>query len=152
MLDPARPADDIELPVLIAPEDHDAGFTMLPVTLRSGASTVIKLTAPPARVASRVYADFLAGRLDDVQDALLRLCCDEATMGIIEKVDVDEIARASLACQQLAFGIEAQKKILRMGRRLLELRSSGSASPASNSPAAAPDGPPATLPDGPSPS
>jgi hypothetical protein len=145
-------APEIELPILIPPEDHDAGFTFLPVKARSGLDTFIKLIAPPARVAAKLQQRLMREGDFDLTAELIRLCVPEEQLAILDKLDVDDISKVALACQQLAFGVETQKKILRLALRLqAKPPDTGSESSAPNASASAPAGPVETLSDGASP-
>lgn len=142
--------DDLPFPVLIRPEQFLEECVMFPVTLRSGDATVIKLVPPPARVGVRLLA---AAEGEDFQQRFIEAVVAPEHRAMADQLDVMSWQNLVLACQQLALGVETQKKILQIGRAMLQQAEtpSGSASSGANASAPATDGPPETSPAGVSP-
>jgi len=106
----------------ITPEDHERGFKVIPVRLRSGVAAELRLKAPPALVSLNLYREMVGGR--DITNELLLVCVDSAAE--LNRLDVDSLCEVIAVAMGLAFGTEKQKKILAMGEQLLAQQISSS--------------------------
>lgn len=109
-------------PPLVTPEEHRAGFKILPIEYHAGEPapgdpTEIKLTAPPRWRAKQLRLEVLALLNANNPEAFhpVLLAClpqDHASTEFIQSLDIDCEPLLSATALCLAFGNATQKKIL----------------------------------------
>ena len=109
--------EKLETPLLVSIEEHEQGWKDVEVTLRSGASEVVRLSAPPWRKALELGQQWLADGLGAV--VLACVPADKRSDDWLDKLDLESVNRLSICAYALTFGEKKMRQTMEMGKQLM---------------------------------
>jgi hypothetical protein len=99
--------------------DHENGFKVLTVELRSGKTRPIKFTAPSHRVAQHLAEKW---NLEGDADVVVHACLPPGEpQNLLDTLEIFSAGVVKIVCVELTFGAKELKKKLEMGAQLVRM-------------------------------